>query len=392
VGLTTGGGGACSPAMSKGKLFFGALDNSQTTALLLWAAVAVAWLITEPAIMNCGLWGAPDWFSFIWSGRAVAHGLNPFAPSTVPLGPDLPAGLFAANLNAPPLLPLFQLAAHLDAGLSLWVVRAFGILTLGAALWLSGAFSTRWRWALAVWLAVQGGTTHLLFEGQIYGVVALLFVLACRAPNNPYLAGCLIGLACVIKPNFVIVPALLFLSGQFGMAFMAGAVFTAVNIACAAVYGLGVYREWLDAARMAVSPLAGAATLRPLVLALGGERYWAPLTALAFIYAGWTCWHRKPSVRSVAALGVCLAIIFAPISWVGYNVIALPLLLRRTSPWLIAGLLCFIPTMPLLSAPYGLAAIFLYPIGMACLAVHAAVAASTSERRPVHGEILQAAR
>jgi hypothetical protein len=148
----------------------------------------------------------------------------------------------------------------------------------------------------------------------------------------------IIGLLVAIKPNFVVWPLLLLVAGHRKPAVASFLVAGAVSLVPLLIEGPQIYMQWLEAARgyprAAIAPnaaLFGEAT-RLGVPALG-------FAAAACLMAGgaFCAWRGRFSLREASAAGIMITLLIGPLTWIGYTLISLPLLLsRRWRGWELA--------------------------------------------------------
>jgi len=314
--------------------------------LAAWMAAAAATSLPVGAYF-----GISDWVSFVVSGRAFERGLDPYAvPPSVArsLGRDIPRNYDRPNLNPPPTLLLFGPLSRAPARTTFHAVRVLGMLALALALYASRAFHNPIGLLVAAWVLVQPGTQTTLILGQIYGLLSLLLLAAwCLAERrHEGLAGAAIGALCTIKPNFLLLAAVLLFAQQWRIALAALATFAVANGAVLATAGgPSLYIAWFHAAAAQSSQwLIPGASLNTMLFAVGRpELFWplgVALAAAAFV----VCWVRKPPLGEAAWLGTALSTFVTPVGWVGYNLFLLPFVAPRASrPVVVCALLCFVP-------------------------------------------------
>lgn len=276
-----------------------------------------------------GLW---DFGSFVASGRAAANGLNPYGIYPLTLRVELPGfESWNPNLNPPISALLFQLFDVADPEIAFEVWRWTSVTFYAAAVFLL----IRRFWNLhapiiAMWAFALAGFWDTLFLGQIYlplvfaGVAAWL-LLEC---NRAVAAGILIGFVVSLKPNFLVWPVLLFLSGYRVSALVSIGTAAAVGAIPLVLYGPEVYQQWFalitsDSARaffLTNASLLGLAT-RAGVPMLGMLAGLALLGALAM----WAYWLR-PGVMAASALGLVASLLASPLGWIHYTLFLLPVI------------------------------------------------------------------
>jgi Glycosyltransferase family 87 len=150
-----------------------------------------------------------------------------------------------------------------------------------------------------------------------------------------------------MKPNFLVWPALLFLSGHRLPALVSVATATAISTIPVVVMGPEVYRQWFEliasdrdrAAFLTNASLAGL-TARigtpTLGLLLG-----VPLLAASAVWA----LRRRPSATRASALALVLSLLASPIAWIHYTLFLLPVVFAhwRLSGMRLVALLLIVP-------------------------------------------------
>jgi hypothetical protein len=288
-----------------------------------------------------------DFATFVQAGKAYEGGLNPYVLYKDPdpaagIEPGTPLETGSPNLNPPISVYPFSLLADADPfavrdGLS----AVSALIYAGACVLLLKAYTWQRRPLVALWLLAVAGFWYTLLLGQIYiplfalGLGALLLV---ERGRRLLWAGVLIGLVVAIKPNFGIWPLFLLLAGHRKLALTAFAVAGAVSAVPLLIEGPEVYSQWLDAARAypraAIAPNAsmfGVATR--LGIPEAGYVLAAGLIAAGAFYT----WRWRLTARETSAWSIMLTLFVGPLTWVGYTLFMLPLLLsRRWSRWEVA--------------------------------------------------------
>ena len=251
------------------------------------------------------------------SGRSLAAGLDPYA--TYLEGP---------NRNPPITLPLFQLFGRVDRDTAYqgWVLFS-GLIYLAGVVWLIKTYPDRLNPLRLVWALSLYALFHELIQGQIY---ALLFLLTTAAwilqdHGHPRGAGFFIGLLAALKPNFLVWPALLLLSTQRRVGFVAILTFLLTSALPILLYGPGIYAGWLailpspaDLTNLESPTLFTAAA----ILGVPSLGLWLSLFLLA-ITAFWALRFR-PSAHELGSTALIVAMLASPIAWVGYWLVWLP--------------------------------------------------------------------
>jgi len=134
-----------------------------------------------------------------------------------------------------------------------------------------------------------------------------------------------------MKPNFLVWPVLLLLSGHQRSAIVAFVTAGAISLIPLVIYGPEVYRQWFE--------LVAADGSRALFLTNGS---FAGLAARAGIpsfglvlgflllagLAVWALW-RRPDVLTVSALALLASILASPLGWIHYTLFLLPVIVRH---------------------------------------------------------------
>jgi hypothetical protein len=134
-----------------------------------------------------------------------------------------------------------------------------------------------------------------------------------------------------MKPNFLVWPVLLLLSGQHRSALAAFVTAGAISLIPLVIYGPDVYRQWFE--------LVAADGGRALFLTNGS---FAGLAARAGIpsfglvlgfllllgLAVWALW-RRPDVLTVSAMALLASILASPLGWIHYTLFLLPVIVMH---------------------------------------------------------------
>jgi hypothetical protein len=302
---------------------------------LLIAIPALLAIHTEfPRIIHeHGLW---DFGSFVASGRAAKEGLNPYGVYPLTLRVELPGfESWNPNLNPPISAFLFQAFDVADPYMAYqawrWISLIFYVATVAL---LVHRFSDRLQaTVIALWAFALAGFWDTLFLGQIYlplvfaGIAAWLFL----ERGMGLWAGILIGIVVAMKPNFLVWPALLFLSGHRRPAITSIVTAGTISLIPVVIYGPKIYRQWLELVAVdgeralfltngSFAGLAARAGVPSLGLLLG----FLLLAALS----AWALW-RRPDILTVSAMALVAALLASPLGWVHYTLFLLPVLVRH---------------------------------------------------------------
>jgi hypothetical protein len=309
-----------------------------TTASMRWAvglvfaALAIMAINAEwPRIWhNGGLW---DFGSFVASGRAASEGLNPYGVYPLTLHVQLPGfESWNPNLNPPVSALLFQLFDVADPHVVIWVWRWISVAFYAATvLLLAQRFRSFEVVVVALWAFALAGFWDTLFLGQIYlplvfaGVAAWLLL----ERGSGIAAGILIGIVVSMKPNFLVWPALLFLSGHRMPALTAIVTAAVISAIPLAFYGPEVYRQWFE---LVASDRERAFFLTNASFAGLAARAGVPLVGVILSLgllaglAAWAFW-RRPDVTAASSLALVASLLASPLGWIHYTLFLLPVLL-----------------------------------------------------------------
>jgi hypothetical protein len=276
-----------------------------------------------------------DFGSFVASGRAAREGMNPYGIYPLTFHVSFPGfEAWNPNLNPPISALLFQAFdwAQPHVSLRVWwgVSVACYVLTVGLLVW---RFRAQQPVAIAIWAFGLAGFWDTLVLGQIYlplvlaGVAAWLLI----ERGSAVWAGVLIGVVVALKPNFLVWPALLFLSGHRRAPLVSGVVAGLVSAIPLLVYGPEVYRQWLELVasdrdratfltNASLTGLFARLDLRSLGVAtsvglLGAAAIWA--------------WWRRPEAMRASAVGILVGLLASPLAWIHYTLFLLPVLASR---------------------------------------------------------------
>jgi len=304
------------------------------TGILTVIAALLAINAEFPRIIHeLGLW---DFGSFVASGRAAGEGLNPYGVYPLTLRVELPGfESWNPNLNPPISALLFQAFDVADPYVTYQVWRWISVAVYAAAILLLVARVGNRVEALiiTVWALALAGFWDTLFLGQIYLPLVLAGIAAWLLLERGagLWAGLLIGVIVAMKPNFLVWPVLLFLSGHHRSAIVAFVTAGAISLIPLLIYGPEVYRQWFelvaaDGSRAlfltngSFAGLAARAGIPSFGLVLG-------LLLLAGL-AVWALW-RRPDVLTVSAMALLASILASPLGWIHYTLFLLPVIVRH---------------------------------------------------------------
>ena len=279
-----------------------------------------------------GLW---DFGSFVASARAAKEGLNPYGIYELTLHVELPGfESWNPNLNPPISALLFQIFDTPDPQAAYriwrWISVAFYAATV---LLLVRRFPGVQAVIVALWAFALAGFWDTLFLGQIYLPLVFAAVAAWMLleRGNGLAAGMLIGIIVSMKPNFLVWPALLFLSGYYRPALTAGITAGIISAIPLLVYGPEVYRQWFE---LVASDRERAFFLTNGSFAGLAARAGVPMLGLILslaLLAGLALWAflRRPDVLVASALALVAALLASPLGWIHYTLFLLPVLVMH---------------------------------------------------------------
>lgn len=287
-----------------------------------------------------------DYGSFMHSAEAIEHGRNPYV-----YHPDLrppPIEPESLNLNPPVSLIPFVALHQIDDHLGLDLMRITSLVALAVVLSL---LKVRYSSGLITILCVvaTGAVFNSLWFGQIYFYLALLSTLAwlLLERGHSVSAGILFGALIAFKPPFALIAVILALAGARRTA--AATALAAIGISALALplWGVDVYVQYADLLLGQQNDgywPGGSLSLRAMFQAIAGTPELGTALSMVLVLASavWA-WRTKPDAMLAVAVAMAVALIASPISWHGYLVIFLPVLLSR--PWGIPtwiGVLMFI--------------------------------------------------
>jgi hypothetical protein len=301
--------------------------------------LAATFLLVLALLLNL-LWVAVnvgdlrDYGSFIAAGKAIEDGDNPYGVYEYTYIAHLGGqDIDSPNLNPPASLYAFRLMAEVNpytGKLLLNIATSISfVLVVLALLRDAGRKLTP---GLALWLVSLAGFWHIIELGQIY--FPLLAALTCAwivQDKRPLLAGLLIGLTIAIKPNFAVWPMLLFLAGDRKTSISAFATAAGVSVLPLVSFGTDVYSQWLKASsEFSGGAIPNNASIISIFARAGLTEVGLVASACVLLLAAFWAFVARPSRREAAAAGLVIALALGPITWSGYTLFALPVLLDRS--------------------------------------------------------------
>lgn len=320
--------------------------------------------------------GQRDFYWFLASGRAIVEGGDPYASANPTLLP-------------PFTLPVLALLAPLDPR-----VAAMGWWAMSLALYVAilpvlfRAYPERRSPILFAWMLAWVPLWGTLVQSQVYVVLLALVVVTWLAlqRDDHRTAGIALGVLVALKPIFVPWPALLWLAGVRRPAYIAAGVAAMLYVAPPAWYGPAMLTGWLrmsTGVALGVAGNGGEMSLRGTFARLGVPDVGIVAAVLVAIALGWWAWRHRASTVEVSAVALVASLVVAPVTWTGYGVVLLPVLMHyRWTPslWLAAVLL---------TVPFGVASLLgghLYTVALV-LTLAGVLAAS---HRPTPSAIAEA--
>jgi hypothetical protein len=306
------------------------------TGLLIVIAALMAIRAELPRILHePGLW---DFGSFVASGRAASEGLNPYGVYPLTLRVELPGfESWNPNLNPPISALLFQAFDVADPYVTYQVWRWISVAVYAAAILLlvSRVGNRVEALVIAIWAFALAGFWDTLFLGQIYLPLVLAGVAAWLLLERGagLWAGLLIGIVVAMKPNFLVWPVLLLLSGQHRSALAAFITAGAISLIPLMIYGPDVYRQWFDlvAADGDRSLFLTNGSFAGLAARAGIPSFGLVLGFLLLIGLAAWAWWRRPDVLTVSAMALLASILASPLGWIHYTLFLLPVIVMHWS-------------------------------------------------------------
>ena len=288
--------------------------------------------------------GLQDLGSFLHSVAAYREGLNPYGFYSwlrpAPISPE------ALNLNPPISVYLFQPLLAVDTSVAHLGFLLGSIAILGASFaWLFSENPDKRNPRVLLVILSLAGIWHTLGYSQIYGPLLLLAVGAWyfMRRDQLLLAGIAIGLIAAIKPNFLLWPMLLLLSGHTRTSLVAMLVTATVSAIPLLAEGPTIYRQWLDL----TMTFGGVEWTSNASLVAVGSRLGSPELGVLLgggivVGLAWRLWRTRPDIATASALSIAVVLLASPASWAGYTLFLLPALFSLTwdrATWIVVLLL-----------------------------------------------------
>jgi hypothetical protein len=284
--------------------------------------------------------GLLDFGAFYMAGVAQERGFEPYgvypelaAETGADFGHEDGRG-HSPNLNPPISLYPFRLLAGADPGDVKMALNALSAAVFAACAFAMARAYPQHRTIFGfLWIAAFGGFWYTLWLGQVY---VLLFALGLAAwlliqrGTHPIIAGELIGLLVAVKPHLVLWPLFLLLAGHPRVGLASFGVTAAVSAIPLALEGPGIYVQWLEAVQ--AYPRIGIGSNASIVGQ--AERFGLieagyALSAVLIVAAAFVIWRSRASAVRASGWGIVVALLATPVAWIGYGLLAMPVLLSR---------------------------------------------------------------
>ncbi len=309
---------------------------------ITWLKQLGVWLCGSLLFLNIvlnSIWvltsrvGLKDLGSFLHSGAAYREHVNPYSYQSWllphPISPE------ALNLNPPISVYLFANLTRLPSGLVGTLFFIGSLFLFALAVWmLLSAYRDKRQLIVILAIASFAGVWQMLWYLQIYAPLILgataAWLLLRR--GDMVLAGIVLGLVAAIKPNFAVVLICLLAARYPRVALPGLATAAAVSAIPLLIDGPTIYRQWLEL----TLNFHGVTWTSNASLVSIGARLHLPLLGYAMSAVlllgtlAWQ-WRLKPELMDCMAVAVMAAVLLGPVSWAGYTLFLLPLLLSR--PW-----------------------------------------------------------
>ena len=308
---------------------------------LTWAAasavLAGAAFVYLPTFGPHAQYGYKVLGSFWASGWAAAHGQNPYAVYPLTWTFVLPghAGqVVDLNLSPPALLPFFEAFASVsvDAAVKIWTLVS-ALLLIGAAAMLVGVHRGHVQHRQILWFLLARAMFNTLWLGQDYSLMIVLAVAAwvLLERDRQLAAGIALGVLAAAKPNYALWPLLLVFCGRWKASAAAAVVAAALCALPLALYGPGIYGEWMRA--VASDPhwfFPNEVSLAGLATRAGHARVGEALAAALLVAAVAVVAWKRPSLRVTSGVALSVGMLASPLAWYQYAMLlGGPLLARR---------------------------------------------------------------
>jgi hypothetical protein len=242
--------------------------------------------------------------------------------------------IYGPNLNPPISIPFFAVAAQLELSLFLWRVIS-AVIYLSVIIFLVFYYKINFSPVLFPWLLLQAGLWQVIGLGQIQAplLIATSLAIIFLHQKRYILSGIFIGALVTVKPNFIVWPLLLFLSGQLIAPIVASITIITISLVPVLIYGPYIYAEWLGVHQAYNVPEKIGMGINTSVIGfttrhdLGTWGYIAGIALLLFL--AWWVWQKRPDTRTVTGLGLTASLLVSPIAWIAYTLLLVPLFIKN---------------------------------------------------------------
>lgn len=279
-----------------------------------------------------------DFGSFYASGLHIRNGENPYSPDSEYVWKfnfsRVNAGGTMINLNPPITAMIFGYIARFDPHKAFKTWQAISAILFTVLIFaLTAVYQKNITPAVFIWAFTLAGFWQTLTLGQIYVFLLLFVVLGWISirKNRYILAGLAIGVVVAVKPNFILWPIFLLVSGYYVIFLVSVISSLLISLIPVLFYGVRVYEQWLQASSLRIETLIlpGNSSI------LGLTARFNEITAGIIISIILVCTLLYLSKRNtstgiesaehISALGIIASILASPISWVGYTMFLLPI-------------------------------------------------------------------
>lgn len=304
------------------------------SAVLLGAAFAYL-----PSFGGHAQYGYKVLGSFWASGWAAAHGQNPYAVYPLTWTFHLnghPGTVVDLNLSPPALLPFFAAFSwvSVDAAVRIWTLVS-ALLIIGSAALLVAENRAHVQHRQILWFLLARAMFNTLWLGQDYSLMIALAVGAwvLLERDRQLAAGVLLGVLVAAKPNYALWPLLLVFARRWKASAVAAGVAAALCALPLALYGPGIYGEWMRA--VASDPhwfFPNEVSLIGLATRAGHARAGGAAAAVLLVAACAVVVWKRPSLRTTSGVALSVGMLASPLAWYQYAMLLVgPLFAQRWS-------------------------------------------------------------
>jgi hypothetical protein len=282
--------------------------------------------------------GLRDFGSFYASGLKLRNGENPYSPDSEYVWefyfPRVGAGGQMVNLNPPITALLFGYISRFNAQ------QAFSAWQLGSAILytmlifvLAAFYKQNTTPSVFLWAFTLAGFWQTLTLGQIYVLLLLFIILGWIFLQRKWyiLSGLAIGVVLAVKPNFLLWPIFLLVTGYFTTFLTSIASGLLISSIPLFFYGIEIYQQWWQASapQIATLILPGNSSILGLTARFhdvtAGLVISLMMICVLFYLTRSKSMAGNVSSEQVSGLGILASILASPISWVGYTIFLLPI-------------------------------------------------------------------